>query len=157
MRIAQSLPQSQLISLMIIDMNEQAHASRSPVGDPNMGITSTNPKDRIGMKKPPLSLVPSSGIIHCAQAMKNGAIKYGPYNWRDEKVSARIYIDAAMRHLYEWLDREENAKDSGVHHLGHAMACCAILLDAQENGQLVDDRPKAGKAAELVEQFTEKK
>jgi len=28
-----------------------------------------------------------------------------------------------------------------VHHLGHALACLAILLDAQEAGMLGDDRP----------------
>jgi hypothetical protein len=31
-----------------------------------------------------------------------------------------------------------------VHHLGHAIACLAILLDAQEAGMLVDDRPILG-------------
>lgn len=73
--------------------------------------------------------------------MADGARKYGPYNWRGNAVVARIYIDAAMRHLLAWLEGEETAEDSGVHHLGHAMACCAILLDAQETGNLIDDRP----------------
>jgi hypothetical protein len=117
----------------------------------------SNPKDLIGMNKPPLSLVPPALIIHTAMGMKNGAIKYGPYNWRDKKVQARIYIDAALRHILEWLDGEENAADSGVHHLGHAAACLGILLDAQENDCLIDDRPKKGTAAALVEQFTERK
>lgn len=119
-------------------------------------INSNNPKDRVGMKKPPLDLVPPSALIHMAMAMKNGALKYGPYNYRDEKVSARTYIAAAMRHLGQWLDREENAADSGVHHLGHAAACCAILLDAQSIDSLVDDRPKPGKASQLIAELTEK-
>jgi hypothetical protein len=118
---------------------------------------STNPKDRIGMHKPPLHLIPPSFKIHVAMAMKNGAQKYGPYNWRDEKVSASIYISAMERHIDAWLDGEENAKDSGVHHLAHAAACCAILIDAQEQGQLVDDRPKEGTASALIDLFTEKK
>lgn len=121
-----------------------------------MGITSTNPKDRVGMKKPPLELIPPVALIHESMAFKDGAKKYGPYNWRDEKVSARIYVAAAMRHLQEWLDGEELSQDAHVHHLGHARACCGILLDAQSLGQLVDDRPKPGKAAELIAQFTEK-
>jgi hypothetical protein len=118
---------------------------------------STNPKDRIGMHKPPLHLIPPSFLVHVAMALKNGAQKYGPYNWRDEKVSACIYLSAAGRHLAEWLDGQENASDSSVHHLAHAAACMAILLDAQAVGQLVDDRPKPGVAAALIEQFTEKK
>jgi hypothetical protein len=49
--------------------------------------------------------------------------------------------------LFAWFDGEEVASDSGVHHLGHAMACLAILLDAQETGNLVDDRPTSNQGA----------
>jgi len=45
-------------------------------------MKSTNPKDRIGIKKPPIHLVPPVAIIHEAMAFKDGADKYGPYNWR---------------------------------------------------------------------------
>lgn len=76
-----------------------------------------------------------------AMAMMDGAEKYGPYNWRENDVVAHIYIDAAMRHLMAWFEGQETATDSGVHHLGHAIACCAILLDAQANNNLIDDRP----------------
>ena len=43
-------------------------------------------------------------------------------------------------HLNAWAEGEEAAPDSGVHHLGHARACLGILLDAQETGNLIDDR-----------------
>lgn len=116
---------------------------------------STNPKDLIGVKKPRISLVPPTGIIHEAKAFENGAVKYGAYNYRDKKVQALIYVDAAIRHIYQWLDGEENAEDSGVHHLGHARACLNILLDAQVNGFLLDNRPTKGKSSELIKQLTE--
>ena len=74
-------------------------------------------------------------------AMMDGAEKYGPYNWRKISVRASIYIDAAKRHLDAWFEGQECASDSKVHHLGHALACCAILLDAQACGRLIDDRP----------------
>lgn len=118
---------------------------------------STNPKDRIGMHKPPLHLIPGVALVEEAMAFKDGAKKYGPYNWRDEKVSASIYIGAALRHIHEWFDGEERAADSGRHHLAHARACLAIILDAASCGQIVDDRPKPGKTAERVEALTEKK
>lgn len=101
----------------------------------------TNPKDLVGNTKVSLSKLPAVAIVHGAHAMMDGARKYGPYNWRAKKVVAGIYVDAAMRHILAWFEGEELAKDSGVHHLGHAIACCAILLDAQETGNLVDDRP----------------
>lgn len=105
----------------------------------------TNPKDLIGSKKISITKFPAAAIIHGAHAMMNGASKYGPYNWRSNDVIASIYVDAAFRHLFAWFEREETAEDSGVHHLGHALATIGILLDAQENGNLIDDRPKQDK------------
>jgi hypothetical protein len=113
-----------------------------------------NPKDRLGMAKPPISLIPPSALIHIALAMKNGADKYGAYNWRANNVQAMIYVDAAMRHLIQWIDGEEDADDSGVHHLAHAAACCAILLDAIEGGNLIDNRPIDGPAAQVIKEHT---
>jgi len=62
----------------------------------------TNPKDLIGTKKPPLGLVPTAGIIHEAMAMKDGAKKYGPYNWRENGKAVRytVYHNAALRHAH---------------------------------------------------------
>lgn len=115
-----------------------------------------NPKDLIGEKKvPTLSVIPSAGLVHCGRAMHNGSEKYGRMNWREHPVKASIYLDAALRHLMGWTDGEEDAADSGVHHLGHVMACCAILLDAQEAGNLIDDRVP-GPAADLLERFNKK-
>ncbi|WP_370200055.1 dATP/dGTP diphosphohydrolase domain-containing protein [Bradyrhizobium elkanii] len=53
--------------------------------------------------------------MHTAMAMKNGAKKYGPYNWRSNKVRMTIYIEAAQRHLAALLDGEDKASDSQVH------------------------------------------
>lgn len=119
------------------------------------GLRSTNPKDRIGIKKPPIHLIPAVASIHEAMAFGDGAKKYGPYNWRSESVSASIYIAALYRHIMSWYDGEDYAQDSGVHHLGHARACLAIILDAASVGKLVDDRPSAGQAAILLSGFSE--
>ena len=114
---------------------------------------STNPKDILsqGEQRVLLHLIPSPALIEMARAMMDGAKKYGPYNWREEGVGASTYLSAAMRHLRAWLDGEEDAADSGVHHLGHAMACMAILLDAQAVGNLVDDRPLPAPTASLMD------
>lgn len=108
---------------------------------PKSKADSTNPKDLLGNAKVSISKVPVIAVAHTAMAMMDGAEKYGPYNWRDKEVKASIYVDAAKRHLDCWFEGQETASDSKVHHLGHAMACCAILLDAQAKGKLVDDRP----------------
>jgi hypothetical protein len=113
----------------------------------------TNPKDLLGVKKVRVSLVPPSSIIYQALAMENGGEKYGPYNFREKKVRASIYYEAAFRHLMSWFDGEECAADSGKPHLAHALACVGILVDATETGNLVDDRPKPGAAAALIEKW----
>jgi len=116
----------------------------------------TNPKDLVGVKKVPLSYVPPSSIIYEARAFQDGARKYGPYNWRKNKVVASIYFDAALRHLLAFQDGESDAADSKVPHLGHAKACIGILIDALETGNLVDDRPIPGPASAILERWKEK-
>lgn len=109
-----------------------------------------NPKDRIGVTKVPLWLVPPTSIVHQAMAMADGARKYGPYNWREKKVLTSIYISAALRHICKYLDGVQLDEESGVHELGHALACLGIILDAEETGNLQDDRPKAAPTAALL-------
>ena len=115
---------------------------------------STNPKDLLGIKKVSLTLVPPSSIIYQALAMEDGARKYGPYNWREKKVRTSIYIDAALRHIQSYFDGEELAEDSQKPHLGHALACLGIIIDAATSGNLIDDRPKAGVASSLLKKYS---
>jgi hypothetical protein len=118
--------------------------------------TNSNPKDAIGVNKSPLNLVPPALLIYAAEGMRDGAKKYSPFNWRDSKVRASIYLAASLRHLLAYLDGEECAQDSGVHHLAHAVAGLGILIDAKENDCLIDDRPPKGPAPKLLNQFTKK-
>lgn len=118
---------------------------------PKSKADSTNPKDLVGNTKVSLSKLPVIAVAHGAMAMMDGADKYGPFNWRDKAVVASIYVDAAMRHLQCWFEGQEQATDSKVHHLGHAIACCAILLDAQAKGKLLDDRPKDKEDLDFME------
>lgn len=105
-----------------------------------------NPKDLVGAKKAPVALVPSSAIIAISEAMANGAAKYGPFNWRDQPVQVVTYVEAALRHLYAYLDGQDAAEDTGISHLAHAGAGLAILIDALEGGSYEDNRV-AGPAA----------
>lgn len=114
----------------------------------------TNPKDLIGIKKPQVGLLPAAGKLYGALAMQDGAMKYGPYNWRDKKVRYTVYLDALERHLLALRDREDVAPDSGLPHLGHIIACASILADAVEGGFLVDDRPLSGPASAIIARFT---
>ena len=123
----------------------------------NSGYPDDNPKTVLGVTKTPLHLVPPSAKYHLAAAFADGASKYGPYNWRDKTVSASVYMAAAQRHIDDWWDGENVSRDAGVHHLAHAMACMAIVLDAMSVGRLNDDRPTKGAASDLHEEYANKK
>jgi len=113
-----------------------------------------NPKDRVGVNKPPLHMIPASAEIMEASVMALGAEKYGPFNWRSEPVYASIYIAAARRHLAQWFDGQDHDEESGVSHLAHARACLGILLDALACETCVDDRPAPGRANQLIQKLT---
>lgn len=108
-----------------------------------------NPKTQLGVMRTPLNLVPPSAKHFLAEALADGAKKYGPYNWRGEKVSSSIYYAGAQRHMDAWWDGEDLSYDAKVHHLAHAMANLAIILDAMTVGALNDDRPIAGASPDL--------
>ena len=111
-----------------------------------------NPKQRYGDRKVPLHYVPPASTIHEAQAFAEGARKYGAYNWRRNAVEALTYIGAAQRHILAYLDGEDYDPEieHEVHHLGLAKACLGIILDALETGNLIDNRPPSGEAADLL-------
>ena len=113
-------------------------------------LDQTNPKDLEGNKKPQLSLIPGSVLVHLAEAFKEGAKKYGSYNWRTKKVQAMIYLDAALRHISATIDGEDIDPESGKHHLDGALASLAIYIDALETGNLLDNRPTKGVTGELI-------
>lgn len=142
-----------------IDLNDPAwravvEEARENYVEPGELIEDTgNPKDLIGATKPDLSLVPMAGMLLTSQAMMDGAAKYGPYNWRDNPVKMRVYIAAAMRHLGQLLDGEDFDPISGVHHVGHASACMAIISDAIMLGNIIDDRPAKGPAGDMIRRF----
>lgn len=118
---------------------------------PRQADGTINPKDAAALKRVPLHLLPQAGIIYGAMACRDGALKYGPYNWRERAISLTQYIGAMQRHLAALLDGEDCASDSKLPHLAHVVATAAILLDAQQAGALLDDRPKrSGNAAGLI-------
>jgi hypothetical protein len=118
----------------------------------------TNPKDVLGMKKPPMTLIPTASLVYLSRVMELGAKKYTPFNWRNPAtpVKLTVYLSAAWRHLLQILDGEDNDSESNQPHAAHAMACFAIILDAHACGTLVDDRPRKGAATKVINELTTK-
>jgi hypothetical protein len=148
---------NEALSKPIDQINTTVFPPKKPVVTSDPGVLpDNNPKTRFGLAKPSMAVVSPISLLHLMKAMMDGARKYGPFNWRQNSVSAGIYYSAAMRHLMAWFSGEDYAEDSGVHHLGHVMACCNIILDAQANGNLIDDRPRSEAFSELLKTMIDK-
>ena len=106
-----------------------------------MSIKDSNPKDAVGVRKVPMSTVPSGVLMELGLAMLEGARKYGRHNYRAIGVRSSVYYDAAMRHLMAWWEGEELDPDGGISHLTKAIATLVVIRDAQMVGKVEDDRP----------------
>jgi Domain of unknown function (DUF5664) len=103
--------------------------------------TRLNPKDLAGRSKPDITLISPTANLAEAGVMKLGATKYGAFNWRDRPIGMRTYLAAIHRHLAAVQQGEDVDSESGLPHIAHIRANTGILLDAAEQGTLVDDRP----------------
>lgn len=112
-----------------------------------------NPKDVIGSSKVPMHLWPQTATVTGAIALLNGKEKYGRANWRAIGVRASIYFDACSRHLAAWFEGED-VDEEGVPHLGSALACLAIIVDAQAAGKFIDDRQYPGGYRETIDKMS---
>lgn len=118
----------------------------------------TNPKDAIGIKKVPMSVLSGPVFMEVALGMMEGACKYGRHNFRETGVRASVYFDATMRHLWAWWEGEDIDPDSELSHVTKAISSLMVLRDAMIRDMLNDDRPpetlgfiqEANKKAALV-------
>ncbi len=114
----------------------------------------TNPKDIVGSDKLPLHLWPVTATAMGCIGFLNGLLKYGRANFRAVGIRASIYKDAANRHIEAWFEGEECDPDDGVPHLAAALACLAIIVDAEAAGKLNDDRQVKGGFRSLFDRLT---
>lgn len=90
-----------------------------------------------------------------AMGLKEGARKYGPFNWRVEPVQGRVYLEAALRHLLLLLDGEDFDRDTGIHHGAFVLSTMAIFIDTLLQGRQIDNRALPGRSGDLVAYFND--
>lgn len=113
-----------------------------------------NPKDVIATNKIPMHFWPATATAMGAIGLLDGMHKYGRNNWREAGVRASVYVSACQRHLNAWFEGEDNDLESSIPHLAHALACLAIIVDAQAAGKLTDDRQFPGGYRKLMDELT---
>lgn len=86
-----------------------------------------------------LSLLTKESLIAEARAFEYGMYKYGKNNFKSGMDWSRI-IDAALRHIIAFNEKEDFDQESSLNHLWHAKACLAMLIYYYENQVGKDDR-----------------
>ena len=90
--------------------------------------------------KPPLANLPWHGLREVALVQLYGKRKYKNfYNYRLGLEASRT-ASCAIRHISEWMDRNELDAESGRNHLAHACCRLLFLLENIHDGKLIDDR-----------------
>jgi len=106
-----------------------------------LNVKDTNPKDAVGTKKVPVSVLPMPVLGEVGLALLEGARKYGRHNYRVAGVRGSVYIDACFRHLASWWEGEDVDPDSGLSHITKAIAGLVVLRDSMLMENWKDDRP----------------
>ena len=104
-------------------------------------------KDNVN--KPRLDLIPSLPLFRAGEVLSFGARKYKPHNWRLGLSWLETY-GSLQRHLAAWLDGEDNDRESGYHHLAHALCQMLFLAEFVFRGTGEDDRFVTLEAEEMM-------
>lgn len=126
---------------------EDAILGTAPIERGTMKYPDGNPKTQFGITKPRATYTPPIPYLEYSKAHLQGALKYGPFNWRDDPVTMSTYLDAAESHIAKFRAGCNKASDTDIHELAHAMTCLSIIIDAQAYDTIIDDRWKARDAA----------
>lgn len=107
-----------------------------------------DPKQACAVKKMTFDAVPISLLLHAQPGNKNGADKYGVYNWlklEDGSMSINTYLNALQRHLILFRAGQDDTSDTGINNLDSMISGLAVLRDAMLFNKVCDDRVKLSK------------
>lgn len=80
------------------------------------------------------TLLPSRALGQVLEVIEFGARKYAPDDWReifrkDKPQAQRAYLDAALRHIFAYLQGEDADNESRLPHLAHAAVSMLFILE----------------------------
>jgi len=77
-------------------------------------------------------LLPFAGLDAVTRVLMHGSAKYSDFGWRENFEvggGTRVFLAAALRHLFARLRGETCDPESGEDHLAHVACCCLFILD----------------------------
>jgi len=88
-----------------------------------------------------MALLDHKALESIAKVLGFGAHKYAAHNWRQGIDQERL-LSALLRHVYAYLDGEDNDSESGLPHLAHAGCCLMFALNMHLSRPDMDNRFK---------------
>jgi len=105
----------------------------------------------LGMKfdndKPRYDLEQVRATEEVTKVLTFGAAKYADNNWRLVDNAQSRYLAAARRHLAAYNMDEIRDKESGLHHLAHAICCLNFILEIKLEEEWNDTKRKNSQSA----------
>lgn len=95
-------------------------------------------------QKPSVQYIPMEALFAMGEAYGYGAKKYGGYNFQITGLEVTRCLAAAVRHIFQFLAGQDNDPESGLSHLGHALAAIGMAIYSLKNHPSKDDRFKKG-------------
>jgi hypothetical protein len=89
--------------------------------------------------KLPLELFPTDAIFEIGKVLQAGQKKYGKANWAEGIEVSRL-IGAAMRHIYQFNDAEDNDEETQTLHIANAACNLMFAIWMMKNRPDLDDR-----------------
>lgn len=90
---------------------------------------------RFNQDKLRYDLIPPEFITALAEVFTFGAKKYTPNNWKGFTPEQQEEIKGSLlRHIYAYLEGEENDPESGLSHLAHAGCNLAFMIYFKNKG-----------------------
>lgn len=89
--------------------------------------------------KPPMSLLSTTALVEIAKVLEFGKNKYGKNNYKSGMAWSRV-LDAPLRHIFAFIDKEDNDPESGISHIAHACCSLMFLLEFIKTHPELDDR-----------------
>lgn len=89
--------------------------------------------------KPELSLLPKEALEEISKVLSFGASKYGRNNWKKGIEYTRL-LDASLRHLYAYSEKQDNDPESGISHVAHAACNLLFILWQEAHKKEMDNR-----------------
>jgi len=87
------------------------------------------------------SLVDFKSLESMVRVLEMGAEKYEPWNWKKGMPVSEV-SESLLRHMFAFLEGEDNDQESGIDHLGHVLCNAMFLSYIMREKQHYDDRYK---------------